>query len=82
MVGAGRDFDVVVLLGEAVADCQTPYDCGLKVALGCRWWRCVIGKCREGVGLKGNVGWMCAAGAGRSRGVFVSWLHWFRRLMS
>ena len=38
-----RGFDVVVFLGEAVADCQTPCNGGLKVALGCKWWRRVWG---------------------------------------
>ena len=30
-------------MGNAIADCQTPYDGVLKVALGCRWWRRVGG---------------------------------------
>ena len=36
-----------VLLGNvtADADCQTLYNGGLKVVIGCEWWRRVIGEC-------------------------------------
>ena len=30
-----------MLLGKATA----PYNAGLKVVMGCEWWRCVIGEC-------------------------------------
>ena len=34
-----------VLVGNATADCWTPYNGGLKVVMGCEWWRRVIGEC-------------------------------------
>ena len=36
-----------VLLGNvtADADCQMLYNGGLKVVIGCEWWRRVIGEC-------------------------------------
>ena len=33
-----------VLLGNASADCQTPYNGGFQVVMVCEWWRCVIGE--------------------------------------
>ena len=34
-----------VLVGNTIADCWTPCNGGLKVAVGCRWWRRVSGEC-------------------------------------
>ena len=34
-----------ILLGNATADCWTPYEGGLKVVMGCDWWCRVIGEC-------------------------------------
>ena len=34
-----------VLLGNATADCQTPYNGGFKVVMGCDGWCRVIGEC-------------------------------------
>ena len=33
-----------VLLGKATADCQTPYNGGFKVVMGCAGWCRVIGE--------------------------------------
>ena len=37
----------IVFWGEAIADCKTPRNGGVKVALGCRLWRGVIGTCNS-----------------------------------
>ena len=33
-----------MILGTATADGSTPYNGGLKVVMGCEWWRRVIGR--------------------------------------
>ena len=38
-----------MFLGNATADCQTQYNGGLKVVMGCRWWRCIFGECNCGL---------------------------------